>query len=161
MNAAWNRRQFLQQTAAVGATVFAVPHLQAQGANEKLNVGLIGCGNRGTTLARETIKLKHNLVAVCDCAPFRLEAITSVMTKAEQPKPTTYSDYRKLLEHKGLDAVIIATPDHHHRDQLIAAVQAEKDVYIEKPLTKSIDEGREMIEEVRKAKRVVQVGNQR
>src|SRR3712207_890161 len=117
------RRAFLQ---AAGAAVFAAPALQAQGANEKLNVGLIGCGNRGRSILREVLKLGHRAVALCDIAEFRLQAMAKTVAEAGQrEKPPFYHDYRKLLDHKDLDAVIIATPDHHHKDQLVAAMQAE------------------------------------
>src|SRR5262249_47941464 len=76
-------------------------------------------------------------------------------------KPTPYSDYRKLLEHKGLDAVIIATPDHHHKEHLLAVMAADKHAYCEKPLTHHLEQGKEMIAAVRKAKKIGQVGNQR
>jgi predicted dehydrogenase len=165
-----HRRKFLKlSAAAAGAITLPMPAAQALGANEKLHLGVIGCGNRGTTLAREAMRLGHHVVALCDIADFRFDRFIDRVREdkdladawSDHSLPTRYSDYRRLLDHKQLDAVIIATPDHHHRDQLIAAVQADKDVYIEKPLTKSIDEGKEMIEEVRKARKVVQVGNQR
>ncbi|OWK41836.1 Gfo/Idh/MocA family protein [Fimbriiglobus ruber] len=155
------RRTFLQTAAATGAVAFGAPAVQARGANEKLNIGLIGSGNRGRTILREAMRLGHRAVALCDIAEFRLETVAKAVDEAEQDKPKFYSDYRKLLEHPSLDAVIITTPDHHHKEILVAAMQAEKDAYVEKPLTKSIDEGAEMIEAVRKANRVVQVGNQR
>ena len=153
-----SRRTFLKATAAAA---LAAPAVQARNANEKLNVGLIGCGNRGRGILREVLKHGHNAVALCDIADFRLSKVAEQVTDAGQDEPTLYYDFRKLLEHKSLDAVVIATPDHHHRDMLVAAMQADKDAYIEKPLTKSIDEGEVMIEAVRKAGRVVQVGNQR
>lgn len=155
-----SRRAFLT---AAGAAVFAAPAVRAIGANEKLDIGLIGCGTRGNAVARETLKLGHHVVAVCDVAEFRLDAACKVVANAGGDKPERYSDYRRLLDLKGLDAVIVATPDHHHRDQVIAAVEAEKDVYVETPMTKSIEEGKEIIEAVRKGPRirVVQVGNQR
>lgn len=156
-----SRRSFLQTSAAAGFTMLGAPSLQARNVNEKLNVGLIGCGNRGKTILKEVMKLDHNAVALCDIAEFRLDAMLKVVDDAGQDAPKTYADYRKLLEHKGLDAVIITTPDHHHKEQLLAAMQAEKDAYVEKPLTKSIDEGNEMVDAVRRANRIVQVGNQR
>ena len=158
-----SRRSFLQSSVAVGvAAAVAVPSVLAANANEKLNVGLIGCGNRGKALIREVLKLKHNVVAICDIAEFRLNDVAKIIALTEQKEPAKeYAEFRKLLECEGLDAVVIATPDHHHRDMLIAAVDVGKDAYIEKPLSKLIEEGREMIEAVRKAKRIVQVGNQR
>ncbi|MFO0851422.1 MAG: Gfo/Idh/MocA family oxidoreductase [Gemmataceae bacterium] len=152
------RRTFLKSAAA---TALAAPAIQARGRNETLQVGLIGCGNRGRTILREVMKLGHTCVALCDIAEFRLDTVAKAVAEADQDEPKFYHDYRKLLEHKGLDAVVIATPDHHHKSMLIAAMEAEKDAYAEKPLTKSIDEGWELIDAVRKANRVVQVGNQR
>lgn len=156
-----HRRKFLK-AAAGGAAVLTLPSAKALGANERLTLGLIGGGNRGGTISLEALKLGHTVAAVCDVAPFRFRTLAKRYKDAGYDMPeTTYSDYRKLLDQKDLDAIIIATPDHHHRDMLIKAVQADKDVYVEKPLTKSIDEGREMVEAVRTAKKVVQVGNQR
>jgi predicted dehydrogenase len=153
------RRTALQVAAA---TAFAAPAVQARGANEKINFGVIGSGNRGRTIGVELMKLGHNCVALADVADFRLDWYKATATdKAGQPSPAVYRDYRKLLEHKGLDAVVIATPDHHHKDCLLAAMAAEKDAYIEKPLSKTIAEGLEMVAAVRKAERIVQVGNQR
>ena len=151
------RRQFL----AAGAAAVAAPALNALGANEKLTIGLIGSGNRGRTIIRECIKNGHHVVACSDVAKFRHDFIADVIVKDGQAKPTLYDDYRKVLEHKGVDAVVIATPDHHHREQLLAAMDAGKHAYIEKPLSHTIEQGKEMVAAVRKAKKIVQVGNQR
>ena len=133
-----SRRTFVQSSAAAGAAILTgAPSIQALGALDKLNVGLIGCGNRGKTIIREVLKLKHNLVAICDVAKFRFEDVHKLLPMAAE-KPTEYNDFTALLRHKGLDAVVIATPDHHHREQLIAAMNAGKDAYIEKPLSKTI-----------------------
>ncbi len=155
------RRTFLQTSAAAGAFTLASSYGRTAGSGEKLNVGLIGAGGRGTSIIREVLKNTHNVVAVCDVAGFRREKFSKLVTDAGQEAPTAYTDHRALLDHKNLDAVVIAAPDHHHRDLLIAAMKADKDTYVEKPLTKSIDEGKEMIEAVRATKRIVQVGNQR
>jgi len=156
-----SRRAFIQSSAVAGATALALPAIQAARANEKLNVGIIGCGARGTLIGREIIKYKHNLVAIADIAEFRLGAFQKVIALSGQDeKPTEYADYRRLLQHKGLDAVVIATPDHHHRDQLIASCFSGKDVYCETPLTKSLSEGKEVLDAVKKNKRIVQAGSQ-
>ena len=155
------RRAFLQTSAALGAAAFGLPRIQAAGANDKLNVGVIGCGNRGKTIVRELLKLGQNVVALCDVAEFRLDAMQKQLAAADADEAVTFGDYRKLLDLKSLDAVVITSPDHHHKEHLIAAMAADKHAYVEKPLTKSIDEGVEMIDAVRKAKKVVQVGNQR
>jgi predicted dehydrogenase len=152
------RRAFLQTSAAV---VLSVPAVQARGMNEKLAIGVIGCGNRGRTIAKEAVKLGHTITALCDIAEFRLEGMQKLLTDLERDEAKTYADYRKLLEVKSLDAVIITSPDHHHKTHFLAAMAAEKHAYIEKPLTKSIDEGVEMVDAVQKAGKIVQVGNQR
>ncbi len=156
-----HRRDFLVASTTSGL-LLGVPAVQARGANDRLNIGLIGSGNRGRTIAVECFKAGHNIVAVADVAQFRLDWVSAQLASAGlKQKPTPFSDYRKLLEQKGLDAVIIATPDHHHRDCLLAAMDAGKHAYIEKPLSHRIEEGQEMVAAVRKAKKIVQVGNQR
>ncbi|MFM8272605.1 MAG: Gfo/Idh/MocA family protein, partial [Gemmata sp.] len=156
-----DRRTFVASATAAALTLGA-PAVHALGANEKLNIGLIGSGNRGRTISTECVKAGHNVVAVADVARFRHEFITAELTKAGQKeKPATYDDYKDLLGHKGLDAVIIATPDHHHKDCLLAAMDAGKHAYCEKPLSHTIEQGKEMVAAVRKAKKIVQVGNQR
>jgi predicted dehydrogenase len=157
------RRTFLKSSAAsaAGLAAFGVPAVNALGANEKLNIGVIGSGNRGSTIFRESLKQGHNIVALCDIAEFRQEKAADFVVKAGKPKPQFVHDYRQLLDRKDIDAVIIATPDHHHHDVLVAAVAAGKDAYCEKPLSHTIEEGRAMVAAVRKTDRIVQVGNQR
>jgi predicted dehydrogenase len=156
-----NRRKFLRVSAASAAFVSAASYARTAGANERINIGVVGTGGRGSYLTREAIKCQQNIVAICDVAPFRLEKFSKLVTDAKQEKPSQSGDYRKLLEYKNLDAVIIATPDHHHRDVLLATMQADKDAYCEKPLSKTLEEGREMVKAVRATKKIVQVGNQR
>jgi predicted dehydrogenase len=156
------RRTFLKSSAAgAGALALGAPAVNALGANEKLNIGLIGTGNRGRTISLECVKLGQNVVAVADVATFRQEFICEKLAEVKHPKPAVYDDYRKLLDHKGLDAVIITTPDHHHKDCLLAAVAAGKHAYCEKPLSHTIEEGKQMVKAVRATKCIVQVGNQR
>ncbi len=155
-----DRRAFLGASAA--SLAFGVPAVQARGANEKLNIGVIGCGNRGRTIAVEAAKLGHHIVAGADVGKFRHDYIAEQLAKAgHTDKPARFDDHRKLLEFRGLDAVIVATPDHHHKDVLLAVMAAGKHAYCEKPLSHTIEEGKEMVAAVRKAKRIVQVGNQR
>ncbi len=156
-----NRRTFIAGSAA-GAVALGAPAVHALGANEKLNIGLIGSGNRGRTIANACVQAGHHIAATADCAKFRLDWIAKQLDMAGQKtKPAAYDDYKKLLEHKGLDAVIIATPDHHHKEHLVAAMAADKHAYCEKPLSHTIEQGKEMVAAVRKAKKIVQVGNQR
>ena len=154
------RRTFL--AASAGAAAFGVPAANALGANDRLQVGLIGTGSRGRAISIEAAKAGCDIVVAADVAKFRQGEMTDRYAKAGvSAKPAFYDDYRKVLEHPGLDAVMIATPDHHHKDILLAAMAAGKHAYIEKPLSHSIEEGKEMVAAVRKAKKVVQVGNQR
>ena len=158
-----SRRSFLGTAAGALAVPLAAPSVQARGRSEALSIGVIGCGARGTALALELVKLGHTVTALCDVAGFRLAAITEALAAAapDADEPDAFTDYRKLLDVKTVDAIVIATPDHHHKEQLVAAVLAEKDVYVEAPVTRSLDEGAEITDAVQKSTRVVQVGNQR
>jgi predicted dehydrogenase len=153
-----HRRDFLAASAAV--TFTASSYNRVYGANERLALGVVGCGSRGKSILTEALGFKHNCLALADVADFRLEALAKTVTNAGQEKPEFCKEWAKLLEMK-LDGVIITVPDLHHKEALLAAMKAGKDAYCEKPLTRSIDEGKEMIAAVREAKRVVQVGNQR
>jgi predicted dehydrogenase len=128
------------------------------GANERIRVGFIGCGNRGDQVLDAF--LKHSdaeIVAVCDLyEPYRKFAAQKVGTGCVE-----FQDYRKLLEQKNIDAVVVATPDHWHALIFSEACLAGKDVYVEKPASLTIAEGRRMVEIARKTGRVTQVGIQR
>jgi predicted dehydrogenase len=159
-----SRRSFLKSTiaTAAGAAAFGVPAVNALGANEKLNLGLVGCGGRGRSLMREAVKQGHHVVGLCDIAEFRIGQALEDLTKAgHAEKPATVADFRRLLENGKVDGVIIATPDHHHHDMLIDAMKAGKDSYVEKPLSHTIEQGKDMVKAVRATKCIVQVGNQR
>jgi predicted dehydrogenase len=145
------RRNFI---AAAAAPMF-VPH-SAFGANDRLVYGVIATGGRGRYLNRNFQKLGYQCGAVCDVyEPHLAEA------KKDSPDAKTYADYRKLLEDKSLDAVVIASPDHHHSPMLLESLSAGKDVYAEKPLSHSLMESEKMIKAVKKSDRIVQVGMQR
>jgi predicted dehydrogenase len=120
-------------------------------------VGLIGAGGRGRFLAGEFREIGFLLPAVCDVYQPNLEAGLGVASTGAKG----YGDYRRLLEDKTLDAVIVATPDHWHARMVMDAVAAGKDVYVEKPLCHTIEEGYAMVEVVKRSGRVVQVGTQR
>jgi predicted dehydrogenase len=153
------RRQFIKRMAQTAAVV-STSALSAQrvfGANERVRVGLVGCGGRGmfdAKLMRDAPNVEF--VAVCDLYPPRLaEAREWAGSSAKEHK-----DFRRLLEQKDVDAVLIATPDHWHAIPTVLACQAGKDVYVEKPLSHNIREGRAMIEAARQHNRIVQVGTQ-
>ena len=114
-------------------------------------------GGRGTYLTTQFRAHGAEIAAVCDVYEPRLEA----GVKAASPGAKPYVDYRRLLEDKSIDAVIIATPDHQHAPMLIDAVDAGKDVYVEKPLAHTVEDGFRMVEAVRRTKRVAQIGTQR
>jgi len=119
--------------------------------------GIIGSGGRGTFLTGEFKEVGARMNAVCDIYEPNLQR----GLKAASTGATSYSDYRKLLEDKALDFVVVATPDHWHARMVIDACDAGKDVYVEKPLAHTIDEGEQIVAAVRRTKRIVQVGTQR
>src|SRR6516164_3410254 len=150
------RRQFIQKasgTALVSAAAFS----RILGANDRVNVALVGCGGRGREDAGLLRQIPGvNIVAVCDVyQPHAAAAKAWAGTGCQ-----FYSDFRRLLEQKEIDAVLVATPDHWHAGVTVLACQAGKDVYVEKPLAHSICEGRKMVEAARRYNRVVQTGTQ-
>ena len=143
-----DRRTFLT-TAALAAG-------QARGANDRISYGLIGSGGRGRSVSKVFQDLGAQCVAVSDVYEPNLD-----LGLKAAPGARSYLDYHDLLAHKGLDAVLIATPDHQHCPMLLAALAAGKDVYLEKPMSHSLQQSRQMIEAVRKSKQIVQIGMQR
>jgi len=146
-----NRRQFL---ASAVAFPFILPE-RAKGANQRITVGVIGVGNRGNLLI-DQLPDPGQIVAVADCELSRCEEAAGKRKR----KWDLYPDYRRILDRKDIDAVIIATTDHGRVLPCIHACQAGKDVYAEKPLTLNIAEGRALVKVVRKYNRVFQVGTQ-
>jgi len=149
-----DRRQFLKTT-ALAATAFS--QARVWGANDRIRVGAIGTGGRCEYHLGVLNQLGGNeIVAVCDVyAPHRDRA------RAEHaPQAQEYTDYRKLLEDKSIDAVVVATPDHWHVPITVDAVAAGKDVYVEKPVTHTISEGETLLKAVQASDRVVQTGTQ-
>lgn len=144
-----NRRTFLLAAAAAQSQIL--------GANDRLRVGIIGSGGRGRYLTAQFKELGANMAAVCDVYEPNLQAGLKEASTGAQ----TFRDYRRLLDDKSFDAVIVATPDHWHARMVIDAVEAGKDVYVEKPMTHTIDDGFAIVEAVRRTNRIVQVGMQR
>ncbi len=163
-----SRRDFLRQAAgsAVAAGLFAslpaslaramMAGALAEPAHDQVRIGSIGVGRQGTYNLGRVLK---NVVAVCDVDRKHLEDAQATFAKATKKSCAAYSDYRKLLDSKEIDAVIVTTPDHWHALPTIHACQAGKDVYCEKPLTLTVQEGRVMVEAARKHKRIVQTGS--
>jgi predicted dehydrogenase len=147
--------------AAAGLSL-ATPSKSRAGAppSDRIQVGFIGLGGQGT--GRLNQFMKHNdvdAVAVCDVDRAHLDRAVALVEKTQGRKPEAFGDFRKLLETKNLDAVMVATPDHWHAVPVIQACQAGKDVFIEKPLAYSIGEGRAMVNAAHKHARITQMGN--
>ena len=174
-----SRRNFITKSAlaaagiSLGSGVFPASG-KVLGANDKIRMGFIGVGNRGSQLMDLFMKNPDcEVAALCDVyEPYMTRNRNEVdprylkdlggqiprMGEEFPTKPILYKDWRKMLEDKSIDAVAIATPDHWHALQTIAAIQAGKDVYVEKPLTITILEGRKMVEAQAASKQVVAVG---
>ena len=153
------RRDFITNTSrgAVGATLAAAGWKKVLGANDRVRLGVIGTGNRGSDVMRWFLKQSDvEVTSLCDCYEKHLNAAL----KMTEDKAKTYADYRALLDSKEVDAVLIATPDPWHVKMATDACKAGKDVYVEKPLTFTIEEGHEMIKVVKSTNRVLQVGLQ-
>jgi predicted dehydrogenase len=155
------RREFIAGTTrgavAAGLTLSAASWSKVLGANERVRLGVIGTGLRGGDVMSHFQKQPGvEVVALSDCYDVHLN---QALAKTEG-KAKTYKEYRQLLDSKDVDAVLIATPDHWHARMAIDAVQAGKDVYVEKPLTYNIEEGHAIIKAVRASNRVFQVGLQ-
>jgi predicted dehydrogenase len=145
--------------AAVGAT--ALRPERVLGANERVVLGLVGAGGRGNQVALDFAGRNDvEIGCVCDLHEDRLAAACKLLGDKQGRPPAPERELERMLERRDLDAVIVATPDHWHALATIRACQAGKDVYVEKPPSHNIFEGRKMVEAARKYERVVQVGTQ-
>jgi predicted dehydrogenase len=156
-----NRREFLLAGAAAGLALSGV-HTFAQ--EKKLRAGLIGCGWYGKSDLFRLIQVAPvEVVSLCDVDKKMLAEAAGMVAQRQQSKkePRLFGDYRKMLAEKDLDVVLVGTPDHWHALPMIAAVEAGADVYVQKPISVDVSEGRAMLAAARKNKRVVQVGTQR
>lgn len=163
-----NRRHFIKQgsllTAGMGASLLFPPELLATirkktSPNDRIQVGLIGCNGMGFANLLSILKNSEvEVVALCDVDKNVLATKTEALEKAGIKKPKWYGDYRKMLDDKDVDIVIIGTPDHWHCLQLVDAVDAGKDVYCEKPIANSIAECDAMLNKVNASDRMVQIG---
>jgi predicted dehydrogenase len=156
-----SRRNFIRGSAPVVAGGPAV--LRALGANERLNIGLIGAGGRGYYLLERLYKgvsPPFQVTWVCDAYDGRIARAKDRVQTMGGNTPKTTREYRDILADPEVDAVIIATPEHLHHSMTIAALKAGKHVYVEKPIAHTIEEGQEIVRVARKAGKVVQVGTQ-
>ena len=167
----YDRRDFLKTAAGVGTTLGLASQLMGAkaaskgsgrvlGANDKINLGMIGQGGRGAYLSKQFMKYAENnndackIVAVCDVYEKRKRLAM------EACKCDGYLDYREVIARSDVDAVVIATPDHWHARVALEAMDAGKDVYCEKPMTHTIEEAKQLSATVKETKRVLQVGSQ-
>lgn len=162
-----NRRKFIKRTSlsAAGAGMFSILPSSVWGSNiapsDQINVALIGCRNHGFHVLRQ--HLDHdgvNCVALCDVDENVLNERANDVKEIYGQNPRRYRDFRKMLEQRDIDAVIIGTPDHWHCLTFVAACQADKDIYVEKPLANTIAECDIMVRAANRYNRVVQVGQQ-
>ncbi len=160
-----HRRDFVKTAMGAGAALGVLSSVRPAnanviGANSRINLGILGTGGRAQSLMREFLAIGKTddsvrIAAVCDVYEKRKRA---AMERTGAPKGT--ADYRKNANEKEIDAGVIATPDHWHAPMAIQAMHAGKDVYLEKPMTRTVDEAREVYETSVKTKRILQIGSQ-
>lgn len=171
-----DRRTFLKQsglgaagltatglgTAGTLALNLSSTSAQAAGSNERIRLGVIGCGGRGSGVAKQfAVERDCEVVAVCDPDANHAGRLAESLSRVDgNRKPIVTSDLRRLLDDKNVDAVLIATPDHWHAPAAILACEAGKHVYVEKPCSHNVREGRLLVEAARRNERVVQHGTQ-
>jgi predicted dehydrogenase len=155
-----SRRQFIQTSAWTAAALgTAASAGRVLGANERIRAAFIGVGNRGGQLLAAALPNKDlEIVALCDVFKPYLEKQAAIVGGEDL---RLYADFRDVLDRADIDAVVIGTPDHWHAIQTIQACDAGKDVYVEKPLSIAVHEGRRMVAAARRNKRIVQVGTHR
>ena len=153
------RRSFLKQAGQAAALVpiLSLGPRSVLGANDRVRMGGIGVGDRGTDRLKTAQRLGADVVVLCDVNQLMLDRAGAVCGGSVE----RMEDHRQLLERKDIDAVVIAPPDHWHHDIFLDAIRAGKDVYIEKPLSKTIAEGESMVQAAQQSNQVVQVGNHR
>ncbi|GDX40401.1 oxidoreductase [Armatimonadota bacterium] len=147
-----SRRGFLRSATIMGAGALAIG-VKAQSPNDKLNLGIIGVNHRGGDNLNGV--QSQNIVALCDIDENYLNE-----AKQRFPNAKTFTDYRKMLEMKGLDGAVISTPDHHHAPATSLALHAGLHVYCEKPLTHTVQEARTVAQLAKRYRRVTQMGTQ-
>ena len=156
-----SRRQFLQTIAAAGSATILLPSTNRafgyQSANDRPVFATIGMRNQGWEITQKSFRFA-DFAALADVDSKVLEENVAKVEKGQNKKPDGYKDYRKILDRKDIDAVMIATPDHWHTKICVEAMKAGKDVYCEKPLTLTIDEGKLIERVVKETGRVFQVG---
>ena len=166
-----SRRNFIKKSTAGSAMLFAggiLPHFSAKsygniiGANDNLKISMMGVNGRGTALAKNFAQ-QHNseVIHVCDVDSRAISKCLNAIETRQKGKAKGYSDFRKSLEDKDVDVLVIAAPDHWHAPASILALQAGKYVYVEKPCSHNPNEGEILVNAAKKYGKIVQMGNQR
>ncbi len=156
-----NRRGFLKKSLAGVAALSSAAYARAGGANERVIVALVGCGGMGNGHLRTLVGQKDvQLAYVCDADRNRMAAAAEAVQKATGQAPRAVADMRRIYAEKDVSAIFIATPDHWHAPATILALDAGKHVYVEKPCSHNIREGRLMVDAARRNRKVCQVGTQ-
>lgn len=158
-----SRRQFLKASTAGIAAAAGPVIMPARGASNKVNIGWIGVGTRGNYLEDMFYEQSSDIgsiVAICDAYKGYQQRSKDKVASKEGKSPKIFADYRELLADSSIDAVVIATPEHLHYPMAMAAIKAKKNIYLEKPLAHTIEEGAEIVKAAEAAGVVVQVGTQ-
>jgi predicted dehydrogenase len=156
-----NRRDFIGTGVAATGLGLLIPSARALGANDRVRIAICGLHGRGQDHLKNYCQIKNvQIAAFCDIDENVLRERSAEMEKKGLPKPETYTDIRKLLEDKSIDAISIATPNHWHTLMAIWGCQAGKDVYVEKPCTHNLWEGKQLVKAAQRYNRVVQHGTQ-
>jgi predicted dehydrogenase len=164
------RRQFLQTSAAAttvgpliasaGAWPQSAPG-NVLGANDRIRLGVIGCGGMGRgNVATFLGNAETDCAVICDVDDAQIGQMAQLVEKHRDRKPDTVKDFRRVIDRQDVDVLVVSTPDHWHAIPTVLGCQAGKDVFVEKPLANSIAEGRAMLDAVRRHQRVVQMGTQ-
>src|SRR5438552_11344630 len=157
------RRKFLKTASAAGLSLVASPGVSSwlRSPGEKVRVAVMGLNGRGTLLARGFARAAHAEVAyVCDVDAVVLAKGMSAVAQVQRKSPKGLGDFRKALEDKDVDALVIAAPDHWHTPAALLAMQAGKHVYLEKPCGHNPREGELLVEAQRKHRRALKMGTQ-
>ncbi len=153
-----NRRQFMvSSTLTAGA---GVSSRVGRSAADRVRIGMIGVGNMGMSRLQEFLRRPDvEVAAICDVDREHRDRAVQAVEQSQGRKPQAFADFRRLLDLPDVDAVAVVTPDHWHSIPVIQACRAGKDVFVEKPLSYSVEEGRAMVSAARSAGRVTQMGN--
>ena len=157
-----SRRNFVSGVARSAAALGVLAtHPRRVSANDQIGMAVIGVGSMGTAHVKQALDIKTtHIVAVCDVDSNASERASQLVYQRTNKAPRVVGDFRKLLDDKSIDAVVIATPDHWHAPIAVAAMKAGKDVYVEKPASHVFREGRVMVETAKKYNRIFQTGTQ-